>query len=318
MDPVRNIKQNFNKEPCLQRPTSNGVDLTSKNIIKKILKEHSARPVRYLGQNFLISKQALKKILSTANLQPDDIVLEIGPGIGTLTVELASRVKKVIAIEKDKKMVEILKEILKDFDNIKIIQEDILKSDIQNLISKRQYKLVANLPYYITSPVIRKFLEIKNPPALMVLMVQKEVAQRICAIPPKMSILAVSVQFYARPNIVSYVSKKSFWPQPKVDSAILKISAINRRRKSAFNQRFFKIVKAGFSHPRKQLINNLSKELVLNLGSGLALSPSNGLKLNKEKVKFWLLKNKINPSQRAETLRIEDWVRLTETFKVHL
>lgn len=316
MDPVRNVKQNFNKEPGLQRPISNGVDLTSKNVIKKILKEHSTRPARYLGQNFLISRQALKKILSTANLQPDDTALEIGPGIGTLTVKLASRVKKVIAIEKDKKMVKILKETLKDFDNIEIIQEDILKSDIQNLMSKRQYKLVANLPYYIVSPVIRKFLEIKNPPALMVLMVQKEVAQRICAIPPKMSILAVSVQFYARPNIVSYVSKKSFWPQPKVDSAILRISAINRRRKSAFNQRFFKIVKAGFSHPRKQLINNLSKELVLNLGSGLALSPSNGLKLNKEKVKSWLLKNKINPSQRAETLRIEDWVLLTKTFKV--
>jgi 16S rRNA (adenine1518-N6/adenine1519-N6)-dimethyltransferase len=161
--------------------------------------------------------------------------------------------------------------------------------------------VVANLPYYITSPVIRKFLESKKPPKLMVLMIQKEVAERICAKPPKMSKLSVFCQFYGKPEIVSFVSKKSFWPQPKVDSAILKI--VPRQfpllGSVRFRAKFAKIVKAGFAQPRKQLINNLSKSL----------------KLSREKVKEWLKKNNIAPSQRAESLNLEDWLKLTRTFK---
>ncbi|MFQ6049468.1 MAG: ribosomal RNA small subunit methyltransferase A, partial [Candidatus Paceibacterales bacterium] len=155
-------------------------------------------------------------------------------------------------------------------------------------------------PYYITSPVIRKFLESKKPPKLMVLMVQKEVAQRICAHPPNMSLLAVSVQFYAKPEIISFVSKKSFWPQPEVDSAILRISQICTNLPQINTNLFFKVVKVGFSHPRKQLINNLSQ----------------GLKLDKEKVKNWLLKNGIESKQRAETLAIKDWLKLTKNLKI--
>jgi len=275
------------------------MNLVLKKAVKNLLKKYKIQPLKGFGQNFLINREVLKKIIEAANLTKNDIVLEIGPGIGNLTTELAEKVKKVVAIEKDQKMVEILKEALKEYKNVEIIKEDILKTNIQYLISNIQYKVVANLPYYITSPVIRKFLESENQPKEMILMVQKEVAQRICSKPPDMSILAVSVQFYAEPEIVSYVSKKSFWPSPKVDSAILKISALNQRRKSAFNQRFFKIVKAGFSQPRKQLVNNLS----------------NGLRIDKIKTEDWLLKNNIQPSQRAETLSIKDWMNLTKSFK---
>jgi len=278
------------------------MDLTSSKVIKNLLKKQGAAPLKGLGQNFLIDKSVLKKIIDSANLQPDDIILEIGPGIGTLTRELAKKVKKVIAVEKDKKMVEILKETLEGFKNIEIIEGDVLKMDFSDYqLQTTNYKLIANLPYYIVSPVIRKFLESKNPPKEMVLMIQKEVAQRVCAKPPDMNLLAVSVQFYAKPEILFYVSKNSFWPKPKVDGAVIKILPNKIRRtvlRKAERDFFFRVVKAGFSQPRKQLCNNLA----------------NGLKLNKMEVKEWLLKNKINPSQRAETLTIKDWIRLTKNF----
>ena len=300
------------------------MDLTSAKNIKNLFSKYKIQPSKGLGQNFLINKKVLKQILESANLQKDDTILEVGPGVGNLTQELAKRVKKVISVEKDQKMVEILRETLKDYGNVEIINADILKlitnnqtrnqkkypiKNNQNLSSGvwdffrnsglriGHYKVVANLPYYITSPVIRKFLENEAPPSEMILMVQKEVAQRICAKPPKMNLLAVSVQFYAKPKILFYVSKKSFWPSPKVDGAILKISAFIQRKDSAFNQRFFRIIKAGFSQPRKQLVNNLAKSL----------------KLDKIEIRNWLLKNNIQPTQRAETLRIEDWVILTKT-----
>jgi len=248
-----------------------------------------------MGQNFLVDASVLNKIIQAAELQPEDIVLEIGPGIGTLTQELAKKTKKVIAIEKDRVMVEILKETLKDYKNVEIIQGNILTADYK---LPAHYKLVANLPYYITSPIIRMFLEAKNPPEHMVLMVQKEVGQRICAKPPNMSILSVSVQIYALPNIISTVSKGSFWPSPKVDSAIIKIQPQNTIAKNIDTDIFFKIVKAGFLHPRKQLANNLSV----------------GLKKTKEQINPWLLKNNINPLQRAETLSIQDWITLTQSY----
>ena len=284
------------------------MDLTSLKVIKNLLKKQGTAPLKGLGQNFLIDKSVLEKIIKSANLEKNDIVLEIGPGIGTLTQELAKKVKKVVAVEKDKKMIEILKETFGDVKNVDIVQEDILKSNIQNLISNTSYKVVANLPYYIVSPVIRKFLETENPPKEIILMVQKEVAQRICAKPPNMSILAVSVQFYSKPEILFYVSKNSFWPRPEVDGAVIKI--VPRRFRvfvsRQFCERFFRIVRAGFSHPRKQLANNLSK--------GLALSLPNGLKLDKKEAENWLLENKIKPAQRAETLTIKDWIRLTKNF----
>ncbi len=266
------------------------MDLTSKSTVKKILKKHNLRPSKYLGQYFLVDKRILKKITETARLTKEDTVIEIGPGIGTLTQELAKIAKKVIAVEKDEKMCQILKETLK----LQIVNEDILKLQIKNLKLKiNKYKIVANLPYYIASPVIRKFLEADFPPKEMVLLIQKEVAQRICAKPGKMSILAIAVQFYAKPEIIKIVSKKAFWPVPKVDSAILRIGQIFQP-KNIDKNRFFKTVKIGFSSPRKQLVNNLS----------------NGLKLNKGRVKEILKKIKINPKARAQELSVKDWIKI--------
>ena len=285
-----------------------------KKTVQNLLKKHRVFPKKWLGQNFLIDKRALRKIILAADLRPKDIILEIGPGTGFLTQELAKNVKparqsaeasrrqaggKVIAVEKDKKMAEILREELKGFQNIKIIQADILKIDPKRCnLKAKSFKVVANLPYYITSPVVRKFLENIRPPKLMVLMVQKEVAQRICAKPPNMNLLAVSVQFYAKPRIISYISKKSFWPQPKVDSAIIKIVPYGSTKASRKSRLFFKIVKAGFSQPRKKIINNLSKNL----------------KVDRQKIKNWLLENRIQPSQRAETLALKNWLKIVKAF----
>ena len=272
------------------------MDLTSKKVVKSLLKKHKISPQKQFGQNFLIDRESLKKILVAAELNSNDTVLEIGPGIGTLTKELAKKVEKVIAVEKDRKMIEILKETLKDFKNVKILEKDILK--IKELGIK-DYKIVANLPYYIVAPIIRKFIEtIKIRPKYMILMVQKEVAQRITA-KSKMNLLAVSVQLYAKAKIISYVSKKSFWPEPKVDGAIIKLK-IKEENLKVNRSSFFKIVKAGFSQPRKQLINNLSQKL----------------KINREKVNEWLLKNNVQPTQRAETLTIEDWIKLTKNYTI--
>lgn len=280
------------------------MNLASRKTVKEILKKYNIRPSKKFGQNFLIDKQVIRKIIKTAELKPLDTVLEIGPGIGTLTQEIAKKAKKVIAIEKDPKMCEILRETLevkppKEVQprNIKVIQKDILKF---NKFPK-DYKIVANLPFYLTAPVIRKFLEnVEVGLQQMVLVVQKEVGQRIYAKPPKMNLLAVSVQFYAKPIIIDYISKSSFWPEPKVDAAIIKIIPRSSAYYSAeFCKRFFKIVKAGFSHPRKQILNNLA----------------NGLQLKKNNVQKYLLKNNINPSQRAETLSITNWLNLAKMLK---
>lgn len=275
------------------------MDLTSPTNIKNLLSKYDARASKGLGQNFLIDKNILQKITDSSNLSPNDFIVEVGPGIGTLTKELAQRAKKVLAVEKDKKMVEVLKETLASFKNTEIISADILKYEALNF--NEEYKLIANLPYYITSPVIRKFLEEKQRPRFMVLMVQKEVAQRICSKPPEMSLLAVSVQFYAAAEIVSYVSKNCFWPSPKVDSAIIKITPQKNQKISP--ELFFEVAKSGFAHPRKQLVNNL-----------LLLKTFKGVKLDKYIVSEWLLKNKINPNQRAETLPVEKWIDLANNF----
>ncbi len=251
------------------------------------------KPIKHFGQNFLINKRAISNVINGAKLLKTDIVLEIGPGKGALTKELVKRVKKVIAVEKDERLVKFLEQEFKNYENIKIIHGDILKNHELG-IKNHEYKIVANLPFYITAPVIRKFLEIENPPKEMTLIVQKEVAQRICAKPPRMSILAVSVQFYAEAKVLSYISKRSFKPVPKVDSAIIQITP---KKKHDINpDKFFKIVKAGFSQPRKQLINNLSKKL----------------DIDKKELGSLLLSKRIKPTQRAETLSVENWLNLTK------
>ncbi|OQX01072.1 ribosomal RNA small subunit methyltransferase A [Candidatus Parcubacteria bacterium A4] len=285
------------------------MDLDLKTEIKRILQENAARPLKIFGQNFLINQKMIEKM--TEGVSKKDVVLEIGPGLGVLTKELSKKAKMVIAVEKDRKMVELLgKTIAPEYPNVKIVNDDILKFQISpaSAGSRRggtTYKIVANLPFYLTSPVIRMFLEAENPPTDMTLIIQKEVAQRICAKPPKMSILANSVQFYAEPKIICYISKDNFWPEPKVDCAIIKISNIERKqvptagekKSKTLNDMFFRVVKAGFSHPRKQLINNLRQ-----------------LSISREEIEKWLLINEIKPTQRAETLTVKDWITLSKSL----
>ena len=263
-----------------------------------MLEKYKIHPLKGLGQNFLVNKGAVKMVINAADIKPDEVILEVGPGLGALTKELAKKAKKVIAVEKDRKMVKILKETLKGFENIEIVRGDILKLKLQ---IPKPYKIVANLPFHLTAPVIRKFLESANTPEEMILVVQKEVGQRICARVPDMNLLAISVQVYAEAEIANYVSKKSFWPQPKVDAAIIKIQIPKSKFQNINKNLFFKIVKAGFSQPRKQLINNLSQ----------------GLKLNRVKIEGWLKKNGIQSAQRAETLTLKDWINLTKTSKIN-
>ena len=274
------------------------MDLTSLTQVKNLLHKYNAYPSKGMGQNFLINKKTLQTIIKAANLHPQDTVLEVGPGIGILTQELAQQVKQITAIEKDRNMVEILKETMKDYPNVEVLNQDILAFlDSQNSFQKSgSYKVVANIPYYLTSPLIRKLLESPHQPQEIILMVQKEVAQRITAAPPNMNLLAVSVQYYATPKIIAYVSKECFWPKPKIDSAIIRITPIQQSKDISY-EKFFRIVRAGFSQPRKQLANNLSQKL----------------KMNREEVEVWLSKNNINPKQRAETLTIKDWEGLTHS-----
>lgn len=277
------------------------MDLFSIKTIKELLEKHKTTPNKTLGQNFLIKKHTLGKILSAAELLPTDTVVEVGPGIGTLTRELALLSKHVFAVEKDPAMVHILSKTIADLPSVEIICADILTLDTKhpsttlwaNKILNTPYKVVSNLPYYITSPIIRMFLEAENQPEFLVLMVQKEVAKRICAKPPDLNLLACSVQFYAEPKIMAIVPKSAFWPQPGVDSAILKITP----RTTPFKivpQLFFRVLKAGFSQPRKQLLNNLSS----------------GLSLSREQTLSWLSSCDITPTQRAETISLSQWVLL--------
>lgn len=263
--------------------------------LKQTVQKYGIKPSKKLGQNFLINQGILEKIVQAADLSAKDKILEIGPGLGTLTAALAQKAQKVLAVEKDLKMIEVLKEILKEYNNIELFQGDALKI---NLPQWEHYKLVANIPYYLTSPLIRRFLEADFPPQVMVLLIQKEVAQRICA-RHKMSLLAVAVQFYATPQIITYVSKNSFWPAPKVDSAIIKITPLKKNVSRDFQQDFFRVVKAGFSNPRKQLVNNLSS----------------ALQIEKEKIKEILKQLDLNPKVRAENLSVEEWKKLTRKFK---
>jgi len=225
-----------------------------------------------LGQIFLQNKTVLEKILSAAEIKAGDFILEIGPGKGILTASLLEQGGNVLVIEKDPRLVKFLRNHFRDNQNLVIIQDDIRdflreKKQIKYINKDRKYKVVGNIPYYLTSHLIRLLLESSPLPSSIVLMVQKEVAQRIVAQPPKMNLLAVTTQFYAKPEIISYVPKSAFRPQPKVNSAIIRLTPLlTPARSSKADQRitkqfFFKVVKDGFSHPRKLLINNLSQSL---------------------------------------------------------
>ena len=268
---------------------------------KKLLAEYDLHAKKGLGQNFLIEGGVLKKIAAAAELTPTDTVIEVGPGLGVLTETLLEQAGKVIAIELDDHLADILKIRFAGVDKITVINDDVLKVNPADILGKEtNYKVVANLPYYITSAVIRHFLEAPVKPNTLVLMVQKEVAKQITAQPGEMSLLSVSVQLYGKPTVVGKVSAHCFYPAPNVDSAILKIAVYPRPKIETDDiTGFFDIARAGFSANRKQLVNSLA----------------NGLKVTKAEIIPVLEKAGIDPQRRAESLTIDEWGILYRAFK---
>jgi len=255
-----------------------------------------------LGQVFLKDKGTLEKIIQASEINPEDEILEIGPGKGILTEALLQTGAKIIAVEKDQELVKFLENLFKNKQNLKIIHADIRdflknKDYTKYKIQDTKYKVIGNIPYYLTSHLLRLLLENPIKPKLIVLMIQKEVAERITAQPPKMSLLSVSVQFYSQPEIICYVPKTAFYPEPKVDSAVIKITPINANENTdeVFKKIFFNIIKAGFRQPRKLLINNLSKNL----------------KIKKDVLQKIFLQLNMPLNTRAQDLSVEKWASLS-------
>jgi 16S rRNA (adenine1518-N6/adenine1519-N6)-dimethyltransferase len=274
------------------------LNLPSLNI-PKLLRQYGVKPDKRLGQNFLLDEQTILKIIKVAQLTPDDQVLEIGAGVGNLTRYLAAASGTVKAIEIDHRLVPILSQVVEPFPNVKIIQGDILDLDPGKLFSnsphKKRYIVVANIPYYITSAVIRHLLESRPPPRDLYLTVQREVAERICAQPGNYSLLALSIQVYGQPEIAFRIPSGAFYPSPKVDSNLVKVGLYNEPRiPESHLTFFFKLIKAGFLQRRKKLRNSLSA------GFGWPVEQAHDL----------LLQASIEPSRRAETISLEEWARL--------
>ena len=265
---------------------------------KHILERFGLSPKKSLGQNFLFDDYVLARIAAAADLTPDDTVLEIGPGLGALTRHLAHNARRVVAVEIDDRFMPILKEQLTDYPNVELILADIL--DVQPAdYFQSSYKVVANVPYYITGAILRHLLAGTHKPTLMVLTVQQEVAERLTAEPGDLSLLAVSVQFYGRVEIVEKIKAGAFWPRPDVDSAVVRINLYDQRVVAPEEDKaFFRLVKAGFSQKRKQLQKNL-RSLV-------------GDKTNTRQV---LVEAGIDGTRRAETLTLEEWAAVYRALK---
>lgn len=262
-----------------------------------LLKHYGLRAHKGLGQNFLQDPLALERIVEAAEIQTSDYVLEIGPGLGSLTRYLAVSANEVVAVELDANLLAPLEKLLSPHDNVRLIHGDILKMSPSELINEPDYIVVANIPYYITSAVIRHLLESDKKPRRIVLTVQREVAQRICAKPGDMSLLALSVQVYGKPRIAARIPAGAFFPAPKVDSAVLRVDIYpSPLIQIEYLDAFFKLIKAGFSQKRKTLRNALS--------SGLQISTAEAADL--------LTGANIDPQRRAETLSIEEWENLAK------
>ena len=264
---------------------------------KEILNRYNLEPKKSLGQNFLFDENVLWRIVDAADIDPDDQVLEIGPGLGALTKLLAQTAVSVTAVELDNRLLPILEEELASYHNITLIHGDILKQDPAALFTS-PYKVVANVPYYITGAILRHLLSAQNKPTMIVLTVQKEVAERITAVPPKMSLLAVSTQFYGRVDYTTTLKAGAFWPRPDIDSAVICLDlSQNPIPDPEFEEQFFRIAKIGFSQKRKQLRKNLRQ-----LGRSRA------------EIDTILAQANIDGIRRAETLTLTEWRTLTEYF----
>ena len=272
--------------------------------VAALLRTYDLHPKKSLGQNFLSDPAILGRIVAAADLTPDDTVIEVGPGLGHLTRLLAERAGRVLAVELDGRLIPILRERLADLPNVEIIHGDILQfsipnSQFPNLPISQSTKIVGNLPYYLTSAILRHFLEKEPRPCLMVVTVQREVAERIVAGPGAMSLLAVSVQFYSRPRIVARIKAGAFYPRPQVDSAVVRLDVAARPTvalpEGVDEAAFFRLVRAGFSQKRKTLRNALS--------AGLGIEPARAAEM--------LTRAGIDPRRRAETLSLAEWARLS-------
>ena len=265
----------------------------------ELLHRYSLYADRRLGQNFLQDPYALEKITQAAEIKPTDTVLEIGPGLGSLTRYLAAAADKVIAVELDDRLFPALEAVIASYQNIQLIHRDILDIEPHELVEQDDYLVVANIPYYITSAVIRHLLETAPKPRRIVLTIQKEVAERICAGPGDLSLLALSVQVYGEPYIAARIPAGAFFPTPKVDSAVLVIDIYPIPFIPEIHlDIFFQLTKAGFSQKRKKLRNSLS--------AGIHQSPAETEKL--------LQAADIDPQRRAETLSLEEWKNLSELY----
>lgn len=268
---------------------------------REICRMFEIKPARSKGQNFLINEKIYDDIVKAADINKGDIVLEVGPGLGFLTARLAKAAGQVIAVELDDQLATYLQMAVdaQDLDNVRIVNQDILKFNVaKELPADRSYKIVANLPYNITSVFLRNFLSSQRQPASLVLMLQKEVAQRIVAQAPDMSLLALSVQYYAKPYIVREVKAGNFWPEPEVDSAVIRLDCHLLDSKDSAqveaDRLFFRIARSGFSAKRKMLKNNLSAGLSLDQDIIIRAFNQTGLKL----------------TVRAEELSLENWRKL--------
>jgi len=262
----------------------------------QILKAHGLRADKALGQNFLQDPYALERIVNAAEILPTDTVLEVGPGLGALTRHLANAAQKVIAVELDGRLLPPLQEVISGYTNIEIVQGDMLKISPAEIIPVADYLVVANIPYYITSALLRHLLETTPRPRRVVLTVQKEVAERICASAPDLSLLALSVQVYGIPRVAATIPAGAFYPAPKVDSAVVRIDMFPAPFiPYTLLDTFFLLAKAGFSQKRKTLRNSLS--------AGMRKPPA--------EIESMLRAAGIDPMRRAETLSLEEWRELT-------
>ncbi len=277
--------------------------LYSPAVVKEVIEKHGFRFSKSLGQNFLIDGNIIDKIIEGSSIGIDDGIIEIGPGIGTLTQKLCESAGKVIAIELDNNLLPILEETLGDYNNIEVIHGDVLKVDLNKIINEklegRKVKVVANLPYYITTPIIMKLLEENLAIDKIVVMVQKEVALRMKASPGSKDYgaLSVAVQYYSEPEIIVDVPKNVFMPRPNVDSAVIMLDVYNEPAIKVKDQRlFFNVIKAAFGKRRKTLLNALTS----------------GIGLDKEEIEAALGRSGIDPIRRGETLDITEFARIAD------
>lgn len=270
-----------------------------KNSTKEIVNKYNFKFTKSLGQNFLIDSQVLTDIVEGAEINNNDFIIEIGPGVGTLTKELLKAAKKVMAIELDSDLVPILKEELKDYENFQLINKDALKVDFNEIIGEEEsVKLVANLPYYVTTPIIAKLLNGHYKFKSLTIMIQKEVGERIAAKPntKEYGALSLLVQYYCDIKIIRKVAPSSFMPKPKVESIVIRLDRLDEPKVKVKNQElFFKIVRASFNMRRKTLWNALKS-----------------LGINKDLLEKALGEAEIDPKRRGETLSIEEFGRLSD------